>query len=450
MPRHVRSQPLTTRVSIERRRICQWLVLPAMPWWMIHTANAATIASARLWPAQEYTRLILESPSAIAYRMLPMKNPERLVLDLDDVELSGEIAQLGQRLQSSDPYIESIRVARYKPGVVRVVLELKTEVNPQLFALQPVADYGHRVVLDLYPVTPSDPLMALLNFEKGATLEAPEAPVIADRAGAVDTPAPSIVAPSPAPNVASGASRSKSGTKRPIIVAIDPGHGGEDPGATGPRGTHEKNVTLAIAKRLVAMIAAQPGMRAMLTRDDDYFVALDTRVQKARRVQADLFISIHADAFSTPAARGSSVFALSEHGATSAAARWLAQRENQADLIGGVNLDSKDRILAKTLLDLSQTAQINDSLRVGRSVLDGIGGVNSLHKGSVEQAGFAVLKAPDIPSILVETAFISNPEEEQKLKSDRYQQQMAESIFSGVKRYFAQNPPLSRSRLSQG
>jgi N-acetylmuramoyl-L-alanine amidase len=454
MPRRICRESLTPRVSIERRRICRWLILPAVPWWCIHCADAATIASARLWPAQEYTRLIIESSSAIAHQMLPMKNPERLVLDLDGVELTGEIAQLGERLEPNDPYIQAIRVARFKPGVIRIVLELKTEVNPQLFALQPVADYGHRVVLDLYPVTPSDPLMALLNFEKNGTLDDTEKSSTTDRFGLADRgTAPALAPTSPPtsrPASPSSASKSKPAPRRPIIVVIDPGHGGEDPGATGPRGTHEKNVTLAIAKRLVAMIAAQPGMSSMLTRDDDYFVPLDVRVQKARRVQADLFISIHADAFRTPAARGSSVFALSEHGATSAAARWLAQRENQADLIGGVNLDSKDRFLARTLLDLSQTAQINDSLRVGRSVLDGIGVVNSLHKGSVEQAGFAVLKAPDIPSILVETAFISNPDEELNLKSDRYQKQMAESIFNGVKRYFAQNPPLSRSKISHG
>ena len=365
--------------------------------------------------------------------MLAIKNPERLILDLEDVELTSEIAQLGQRVQPGDPYIEAIRIARFKPGVVRVVLELKAEVNPQLFALQPIGDYGHRVVLDLYPLTSPDPLMALLDFEKGGKGDVTADMPPPDRPGAVDRPAPR---------------GSKPELRRPVIVAIDPGHGGEDPGAVGPRGTYEKNVTLAIAKRLVSLLAAQPGMRAMLTRDDDYFVPLNVRVQKARRVQADLFISIHADAFTTPSARGSSVFALSEHGATSAAARWLAQRENNADLIGGVNLDSKDPFLARTLLDLSQTAQISDSLRAGCSVLDGIGAVNSLHKGSVEQAGFAVLKAPDIPSILVETAFISNPDEELKLKSSKYQQQFAASIFSGVKRYFAQNPPLSRARLS--
>ena len=435
MPRPICRQPLIRRVSVERRRVCRWLLLPAVPWWWSAVSHAATIASARLWPAQEYTRLILESSSPVSHQMLAMKNPERLILDLEDIELTSEIAQLGQRLQPGDPYIEAIRVARFKPGVVRVVLELRAEVNPQLFALQPIGDYGHRVVLDLYPVTPADPLMALLDFEKGGKGDLAADLPPPDRPGAVDRPAPR-------------ASKSKPELRRPVIVAIDPGHGGEDPGAVGPRGTYEKNVTLAIAKRLVSMLAAQPGMRAMLTRDDDYFVPLNVRVQKARRVQADLFISIHADAFTTPSARGSSVFALSEHGATSAAARWLAQRENNADLIGGVNLDSKDPFLARTLLDLSQTAQISDSLRAGRSVLDGIGAVNSLHKGSVEQAGFAVLKAPDIPSILVETAFISNPDEELKLKSSKYQQQFAASIFSGVKRYFAQNPPLSRARIS--
>jgi N-acetylmuramoyl-L-alanine amidase len=436
MPRRICREPLIARVSIERRRVCQWLFLPALPWWWNQAANAATIASARLWPAQEYTRLILESSSAVSHQMLPMKNPERLVLDLEDIELTSEIAQLGQRVQPNDPYIQAIRVARFKPGVVRLVLELKTEVDPQLFALQPVGDYGHRVVLDLYPLTRLDPLMALLDFERGSTLDS-----------AIDAVPPDRFGPTDRGSSVNG-SKPRAAIRRPIVVAVDPGHGGEDPGAVGPRGTHEKNVTLAIAKKLVAMLNAQPDMRAMLTRDDDYYVPLNVRVQKARRVQADLFISIHADAFTTPTARGSSVFALSEHGATSAAARWLAQRENDADLIGGVNLDHKDRFLARTLLDLSQTAQINDSLRVGRSVLDGIGAVNSLHKGSVEQAGFAVLKAPDIPSILVETAFISNPDEELKLRSDKYQQRFAGSIFSGVKRYFAQNPPLARSKVS--
>ncbi len=361
--------------------------------------------------------------------MMLLKDPQRLVLDLEGVEPDGELGQLVRRLRPNDPHIQSIRVARYRPGIVRIVLDLKDEVQPQIFALTPVGEYGHRLVLDLYPLTPPDPLMALLEGE------------------ARGNPPPSTPdAPAGKPTLR-GQAKASPASRRPIIVALDPGHGGEDPGAIGRRGTREKNVTLAIARKIRALIDREPGMRTMLTRDDDYFVPLNVRVEKARRVRADLFVSIHADAFTTPTARGSSVFALSEHGATSSAARWLAQRENEADLIGGVNLDNRDPILAKTLLDLSQTAQINDSLRVGRSVLDGIGAINSLHKGSVEQAGFAVLKAPDIPSILVETAFISNPDEELKLRSDRHQQQFATSIVGGIKHYFAQNPALARAKL---
>jgi N-acetylmuramoyl-L-alanine amidase len=434
MPGRVRPQPGVARVSLERRRICRWLWLPAAQLLIPSMSRAAAIASARLWPAQEYTRLILESPTPVAHQVTSMKSPPRLVLDLEGVELTPELSNLAQRVQPGDPYIQAIRVARFKPSVLRVVLDLKTDVNPQLFALQPVGAYGYRVVLDLYPLTPIDPLMALLEAEakRRPSEIAPQAPgehksAPSDRDKAAQEPAE---------------------PKRRIIVAIDPGHGGEDPGAVGRRGTFEKNVTLAIAKKLKALVDDEPGMQAMLTRDDDYFVPLGVRVQKARRVHADLFVSIHADAFTTQAARGSSVFALSEHGASSVAARWLAQHENEADLIGGVNLDVKDPVLAHTLLDLSQTAQISDSLRVGRSVLESMAGVNALHKGSVEQAGFAVLKAPDIPSILVETAFISNPEEELKLRSDAQQLRFAESIHAGVKRYFAQRPMLQREKPS--
>jgi N-acetylmuramoyl-L-alanine amidase len=418
-----------SRVSLERRRVCGWLLLPAAQWFVAGRADAATVASARLWPAQEYTRLILDAPAPMAHQLLVMKNPDRLVLDLEGVELNPELGQLPQRVLPGDPYIQAIRVAMYRPGVLRVVLDLKAEVNPQLFALQPVGEYGHRVVLDLYPLTPPDPLMALLEAERN---ERPREPA-------------STGSPADKPVAANDRAAGRSASRRRIVVAIDPGHGGEDPGAIGRRGTYEKNVTLAIARKLKALIDDEPGMRAMLTRDDDYFVPLRVRVQKARRVQADLFISIHADAFTAPTARGSSVFALSEHGATSAAARRLAQRENEADLIGGVNLDAMDPILARTWLDMSQTAQISDSLRVGRSVLNGIGAVNALHKGSVEQAGFAVLKAPDIPSILVETAFISNPDEEQKLRDEGYQRKFAASMRSGIKQYFARNPPLARA-----
>jgi N-acetylmuramoyl-L-alanine amidase len=308
-----------------------------------------------------------------------------------------------------------------------VVFDLKSEARTQLFVLKPVAEYGYRVVLDLYPLTPRDPLMALLEEKREAT--GAEA-----RAGGA---APLIADPKP---------EAKPQGRRRIIIALDPGHGGEDPGAVGRRGTLEKDVTLAIGRKLKRLIDAEPGMRAMLTRDDDYYVPLAARVQKARRVEADLFVSIHADAFREARARGSSVFALSESGATSTAAKWLAQQQNAADLIGGVNLDGKDPALARTLLDLSQTAQISDSLKVGRHLLNSIGAINTLHKSAVEQAGFAVLKAPDIPSVLVETAFISNPDEELKLRSDRHQAQFAESMSDGIRRYFAANPPLARAK----
>ena len=430
---NLKRQRQVTRVSLERRQVCKWFAVPVVQLLFPIGARAATVASARLWPAEEYTRLILESPAPFPHQVLSMKNPPRLVLDLPDVELNAALAQLPRLVRPSDPYIAAIRVGTFRPGVLRIVLELKSEVNPQLFALKPVAGYGYRVVLDLYPLTPPDPLMALLESERRASPDA----------GRTDIPRE---APAPAPERAP--TEPPGDAKRPIVVMIDPGHGGEDPGAIGKRGTYEKQVTLSIAKKLKALIDEEPRMRAAMTRDDDYFVPLAVRVQKARRVQADLFISIHADAFTTPTARGSSVFALSEHGATSAAARWLAQHENEADLIGGVNLEEKDAIVRSTMLSMSQAAQINDSLRAGRSVLDGIGEINSLHKGSVEQAGFAVLKAPEIPSILVETAFISNPDEELKLRSEQQQSQFAASILRGIKRYFAQNPPLSRTKAS--
>ncbi|MEJ5210491.1 MAG: N-acetylmuramoyl-L-alanine amidase, partial [Burkholderiales bacterium] len=265
-------------------------------------------------------------------------------------------------------------------------------------------------------------------------------------------------APSVPPQAgAGGTGKAGEGRNRPrggmafdrlITIAIDAGHGGEDPGARGYRGTQEKDVTLAIARRVKAKLDEEPNMRGFLIRDGDYFIPLGQRVAKARRVQADLFVSIHADAFVNPEASGSSVFALSENGATSAAARWLAKRENEADLIGGVNLDVKDTYLKKTLLDLSQTATINDSLKLGKAVLAELGGINKLHKGEVEQAGFAVLKAPDIPSILVETAFITNPQEEARLTDEDYQDRLAAAIVAGIKRYFARNPPLARSKLA--
>jgi N-acetylmuramoyl-L-alanine amidase len=399
-------------------------MLPAAQWALpCAWAEAARIASARVWPAQEYTRVIFESPAPIEHQLVVLRDPNRVVLDLARIVPSPDLERLPAHVQANDPYIAAIRIGRPSEGFLRVVLDLKTDVRTQVFALPPVSEFGHRLVVDLYPQTPIDPLMALLQSE-GIDARAP-APATAARDGAPR--------------------RAHQAPARRITVAVDPGHGGEDPGAVGHRGTYEKNVVLAIGRRLSRVLASDRNMRVMLTRNDDFFVPLAERVRKARRVQADLFVSIHADAFREPSARGSSVFALSEHGATSAAARWLAQRENAADLIGGVNLDGRDPVLARTLLDLSQTAQITDSLKVGREVLEGIAEHNALHKATVEQAGFAVLKAPDIPSILVETAFISNPDEEQKLRSPRHQQRFAESIAEGIHRYFAQSPPLARA-----
>jgi N-acetylmuramoyl-L-alanine amidase len=404
---------------------------------------APQITSARMWPSPDYTRVTIETQGPLRFTMQSVKDPERLVVDLEGVAITDALTGLADKVSADDPYIKGVRVGRFKPGVTRVVFDLKSEVRPQAFALAPVGDYGHRLVVDLYPVIPNDPLIAFLDklqAERAAALQSaepvPPAAIIPDESAA--TPAPSVKPPASRP-VAS----------RLIIVAIDPGHGGEDPGAIGRRGTHEKTVTLAIARKLKARIDQEPNMRGFLIRDGDYFVSLGARVQKARRVKADLLVSIHADAFIRPQARGSSVFALSERGATSAAANWLAKRENDADLIGGVNLDVRDPYLKQTLLDLSQTATINDSLKLARAVLGEIGGINTLHKPNVEQAGFAVLKAPDIPSILVETAFISNPEEERKLRNGAYQEQMADAVFNGIKAYFSKNPPLSRDRLVQ-
>ncbi|MBK9593992.1 MAG: N-acetylmuramoyl-L-alanine amidase [Rhodocyclales bacterium] len=378
---------------------------------------ATSILAVRVWPARDYTRVTLEYQQPIAFTHQIVKNPERLVVDLEGVEFNSVLQNLPNKISETDPYIRLIRAGRNKPGVVRLVIELKTEIQPQVFMLKPVGEYGHRLVLDLYPTVADDPLLALLE-----RLDAP-----ADKAPRKEAGQPEIV--------------------RMVTIVLDPGHGGEDPGAIGRGGSHEKNVTLQVARRLKAKIDAEPNMRSMLTRDGDFFIPLQQRVQKARRVQADLFVSVHADAFIKPTARGSSVFVLSENGASSSAARWLAQRENAADLIGGVNLDVKDPHLARTLLDLSQTATLNDSLKLGRAVLGELGGINTLHKPHVEQAGFAVLKAPDIPSILVETAFISNPDEERRLNDEDYQEKMAEAILRGIKAYFARNPPLAKSKL---
>jgi N-acetylmuramoyl-L-alanine amidase len=417
-------------------------------------ALASQILAVRVWPSEDYTRVTLENDSDLKVTHFVVKNPERLVVDIEGIDLNSTLKDLVAKIQPNDPYIKQVRVGQNRPSVVRLVFDLKDEIKPQVFTLAPVGEYKYRFVIDLYPAAPQDPIAALIqkgewNKENPATPPLAQAPVAPPK----PDPAPlAEIKPQPEdkaernPKVVPDEPRMQ--LTRMITIALDPGHGGEDPGATGARGNREKDVVLSIAKRLKRKIEQYPNMRVMLTRDADFFVPLGQRVVKARKVQADLFVSIHADAFVQPTARGSSVFALSEKGASSTAARWLANKENSADLIGGVNIKTHDRQLASVLLDLSTTAQINDSLRVGNAVLKEIGGINKLHKGAVEQAGFAVLKAPDIPSILIETAFISNPEEEAKLTDERYQEQMADAILTGIRNYFAKNPPLAKNRLT--
>ncbi len=410
----------------------------------------ATIVAVRVWPADDYTRVTIESDAALNLKHFLIDNPSRLVIDIDGLELSPQLRELVGKVRSDDPYIAGVRVGQNQPRVVRLVIDLKQVIAPQLFSLAPVAAYQHRTVFDLRPVQERDPLLALIVEKEQAEKDAAKSvqDALGEFIGRVDGPRAH-----PPPGGASGvppaapANTPQGKIDRLIIVALDPGHGGEDPGAIGPNGLKEKDVVLSIALRLRERINALPGYRAMLTRDADFFVPLQERVQKARRVQADLFVSIHADAFMTPQASGASVFALSDKGATSAAARWMAERENAADLVGGTNLKAaKDETVVRTLLDMSTTAQIKDSLKIGSEVLQRIGRVGRLHKGQVEQASFAVLKAPDIPSILVETAFISNPGEEAKLRDPAYRDQLVDALTAGITRYFAKNPPMARQR----
>jgi N-acetylmuramoyl-L-alanine amidase len=443
-----------------------WLCFVLALGW-VNTANAAsaTVTASRIWPAAEYTRVTLETSSTVKFSQQIIKDPDRLVLDIEGIEPSPALTTLSEKIGAADPYVKLVRIGRFKPGIVRIVFDLKTEVKPAVFTLAPVGEYGHRLVVDIYPAKPVDPLMALLDEGKPATPETSPAgnqdeSLGLDKSATVSheppVEPPKIVAETREPvarepvdkPAKTDKAKSQFNVTRLVTVAIDAGHGGEDPGALGANGSHEKDITLAIARRLKAVIDDEPNMRGVLIRDGDYFIPLNGRVIKARKVSADLFVSIHADAFVRPDAKGSSVFALSDRGATSAAARWLAKKENEADLIGGVNIDVKDPYLARTLLDLSQTATINDSLKLGKAVLSELGGINSLHKNAVEQAGFAVLKSPDIPSILVETAFISNPDEERRLTDSAYQEKMAKAILTGIKRYFAKNPPLAKSKLA--
>lgn len=463
-------------MQIDRRR---WVKagLLALSLGAAQLARGASMLAVRIWPAPDYTRVTLESDQPLKTSQTFVASPPRLAVDIEGLQLNAALRELVGKVQASDPNISGIRVGQFNANVVRLVIDLKRPIAPQVFTLSPVAAYAHRLVLDLYPSEAIDPLEQLI--QERITAKTPAAPnglplpksslndplgdLIARQTqqGSVSSvPAPAASTRRPEAPPSGGVYMDRpdhtprkevnASTDRLIVIALDPGHGGEDPGAIGPGGTREKDVVLKLAKMLrdrinVSQVNGNP-MRAYLTRDADFFVPLHVRVQKARRVQADLFVSIHADAFFTPQASGASVFALSQGAASSSAARWMAQKENKADLIGGLNLGVQDAQVQRALLDMSTAAQIKDSLQLGSSLLREIGGVGRLHKPRVEQAGFAVLKAPDIPSVLVETAFISNPDEEEKLRSEAYQQQLTDALMRGILQYFSRNPPLARNR----
>lgn len=476
MLRHIFNANNITRLSLFLLMCCASLAQVA--------SAADSVIATRVWPSQDYTRITLESSKPFTYKMQVIENPDRVVLDIENIELSPLMKSFNDKVLPSDPYIKQIRVAKFQQNTVRLVVDLKNTAKANAFSLKPMSEYQHRLVLDILPL--QDPIMAMLaEREKALTpdvsatsptehvpiaaVEVPEQsntqvevkPIEPPKASETKAAEPKVEENKPLESKNDAPEEQTKAEAKPevkpeskkqgrqIIIAIDAGHGGEDPGARGASGSREKDITLSIAKKLKEKIDAEPNMQAVLTRDGDFFIPLHGRVVKARAMQADLFISIHADAFTNPAARGSSVFALSEKGATSASARYLAKKENESDLIGGVSLKVKDPILAKTLLDLSQTATINDSLKLGKAVLGKIGDVNKLHKNHVEQAGFAVLKSPDIPSILVETAFISNPEEERKLNDEIYQSKLVSSILAGIKKYFASNPALAKTKVAQ-
>ncbi|MDC8785283.1 N-acetylmuramoyl-L-alanine amidase [Roseateles koreensis] len=500
-----RAKPLATPVAVAQPAVKA--ASSAGPAASAPTSGNINIVAVRVWPADEYTRVTLESDKPLVAQHFLVEGPDRLVIDIEGLELSAGLRELLGKVKPDDPFIAGVRVGQNRPRVVRIVLDLKQAAAPQIFTLAPVAAYQHRLVFDLYPKVEADPLLALIREKEKAESEAAKSvqDALGELIARIDKPRSVVAAPAPPPQVsvsvskpnaalpgggnaavtaAASAAGPSAASKNPlpssqqtpvpvpplpvpavptaaeislaqakldrlIVIALDPGHGGEDPGAIGPSGLREKDVVLEVALQLRDRLNANPNIRVMLTRDADFFVPLQERVRKARRVQADLFVSIHADAFVTPAARGASVFALSDGAASSQTARWIANKENAADLVGGANINTgavKDANVLKALLDMSTAAQIKDSLKLGSEVLGQMGRVGNLHKRAVEQAGFAVLKAPDVPSILVETAFISNPEEETKLRDPDYQNKLVAALATGIARYFAKNPPLSRHR----
>ncbi|MCK2184340.1 N-acetylmuramoyl-L-alanine amidase [Halomonas getboli] len=415
--------------TLPRRLLGGLLTLAALaPSW----ALAATVDNLRLWAAPDHARLVFDLSSAAQANVFSLDDPRRLVIDLADTRLEADV----DRLDLEGSAIRDVRTGVRHGDDLRVVLELNREVEPRHFSLAPNEQYGNRLVVDLeYPgesavEDPIDPIEAMIRDQEIAADRAQTQARVQGQDQAAVTPAQATAKPHP---------------KRDIIIAVDAGHGGEDPGATGPHGIREKDVVLEMARRLARKINAAEGFKAVLIRDGDYYVGLRQRTHIAREQKADFFVSLHADAFRSPRPHGSSVFALSQSGATSETAQWLAASENRSDLIGGVDgnlsLDDKDEVLRGVLLDLTMTATLNDSLTIGGQVLDRVGRVNDLHKGRVEQAGFVVLKSPDIPSLLVETGFISNPDEERRLQDSSFQNRMMDAVFGGIRAHFQRNPP---------
>ena len=441
---------------LNRRRLMlgasSTLLLSLAPW---QIAKGARMVDVRMWPAEEYTRVTLEydTPLNFKYFFVRSSTPLRLVVDIKGLELTAQLQKQIAAVKPDDPYIAAMRIGQYQPDTVRLVMDLKTDVKPEVFQLQPFANYKYRLVFDIYPVNPTDEISKLLaGREEGSESDDDQDDPLGSLLAGLgkepnipddpETPTIAQTKPSTKPKVTP---KKPKKSKHRLIVVVDPGHGGEDPGAIGRGRNREKTVVLQIGRRLAALINADPNMKAIMTRNSDHFVSLGGRVAIARRAKAHLLVSIHADAWIKPSARGSSVFCLSERGATSTAARWLAKNQNESDLIGGVNIASVDRQVASVLVDMTASWTINYSLGLGASVLNEMKSVNRLHKRHVEQAGFAVLKGQGIPSILVETAFISNPTEERLLINGRHQQKIAQAIYNGIKKQVASNKSILNS-----
>ncbi|MFQ6404574.1 N-acetylmuramoyl-L-alanine amidase [Methylophilus sp. 'Pure River'] len=438
-----------------RKILTLWLLTAVCS--VIGVAHAAEVILANLQQHGSQVQVELLLDQQVKYRVFTLDNPFRVVIDMDAVAISPTLKALSFQLDAQHPYLSKIRIAPFTEHTTRLVFDIKSDIKPLVTDMN-AGSSQQRLAISIAPATGNaEPAVATPVLTPSKQLQ--EVPPANSEEKAAEPATPPSAAKEPASEAPAATANSEKLVEKPVVadkpkqakpgqklitIAVDAGHGGEDPGARGANGSHEKNITLAIARKLKQQIDAEDNMQAILIRDGDYFVPLGDRVKKARAAKADLFISIHADSFVNSTAKGSSVFALSERGATSAGARYLAKKENAVDLIGGVSLDTRDMDLARTLLDLSQTATIHDSIRMGKAVLGRIAKINTLHSKYVEQAAFAVLKSPDIPSILVETAFISNPDEESRLNDDGYQDKLVNAILSGVKSYVATNPSFAK------